>query len=217
MSAFETFKKFNNPEEAGVLIELLKKNSVDYELSTVKPTEDIIFAGNTMIEELEINIKPEDFEKAEKLFEDIEEIKAESLDKDYYLFEFSNDELLDLLKNPDEWSLNDYHWAREILKQRGMELDQVTVDKWKNARLENLSQTETVTMKYLVLAWFFCLTGGFIGIFMGRHLSSYMKTLPNGQKMYAFDEKGRKLGYRISIAGIVCLLVWIVMLFYFII
>jgi len=217
MNEFETFKKFNNPEEASVLIDLLKKNSIDYELSTAKLTDDVIFAGNTLIEEVEINIKPEDFEKAEKLLEDIEEIDAESLDKDYYLFEFSDDELLDLLKNPDEWSLNDYHWAREILKQRGEEVDQGTIDQWKHARLENLSQTETVTVRYKILAYFFCLTGGFIGIFMGRHLSSYMKLLPNGQKVYAFTDKDRKLGYRISLIGIVCLLGWVILLFYILI
>lgn len=213
MDEYKLFKKYNNPEEASVLVELLKKNDIDYQLTTEKPTEDIIFAGNTLLEELQINIKEEDFEKATKLLEDIVEVNAESLDKDYYLFEFSDNELLELLKKPDEWSLNDYHWAREILKQRGKEVEEETIEKWKKERLENLSQTEKVTTKYLILAYFFCLAGGFIGIFMGRHLSSYMKVLPNGQKVYAFDSKGRRLGYQISILGLICLILCIVLLF----
>ena len=213
MSEFRLFKKFNNPEEAGVLVEMLKNNEIEYEISADKPAEDILFAGNTMPDELLLSIKEEDFDKATDLLKEIIVVNAESLEKDYYLFEFSDEELLDLLKKPDEWSLNDYHWASEILKQRGKEVDPGTIEKWQNARIEDLSKTEAVTLKYLILAWFFCITGGFIGIFMGRHLSAYMKTLPNGQKIYAFSKKDRKTGYVISIAGVICLVLWVVLLF----
>lgn len=214
MSEFRQFKKYNNPEEAGVLVEILKKNNIEYELTSDTPSSDVLFAGNTMTEEIQINIKEQDFETVTKLQEEINVITAETLEKDYYLFEFSDDELLDLLKNPDEWSLNDYHWAREILTIRGKDVDDGTIEKWQNDRLENLSQTETVSLKYLILAWFFCLMGGFIGIFMGRHLSSYKKLLPNGQKIYGFNQKDRKKGYQISIAGFIVLLIWIGILFW---
>jgi hypothetical protein len=213
MSGYIPFKKFTNPEEAGVFVELFKKNEIDYDLSADKPAEDILFAGNTMVEELQISVKEEDFDKATNLLEEIEVVNADGLDKDYYLFEFQDEELVDLLKKPDEWSLNDYHWAGEILKQRGKEVDPGTIEKWQNDRLKDLSQTETVTLKYLILAWFFCICGGFIGIFMGRHLNSYMKTLPNGQKVFAFGEKDRKKGLIISIAGAVLLVVWVVLIF----
>ena len=215
MSEFITFKKYNNPEEAGVLVDLLKNNDLEYQVTAEDASEDVVFAGNTIPKELSILVKESDIEAAEKLLEEIEEVGADRLEKDYYLFEFTDNELHDILKKPDEWSLNDYHWAREILKQRGKDIDDASIERWKNARLETLSKTEEVTVKYQILAYFFCIIGGFIGIFMGRHLSSYKKTLPNGQKMFAFDDKARKLGYRISIFGFICLITWIVLLFSF--
>jgi hypothetical protein len=199
------FKNFDTLEEANNVVELLEKNSIFMKLEKEKLSEDHNFAGNTLPSQICIKIKPDDLETAQNLLNEIEEINIDKLEADYYLFEFTDDELIDMLQKPDEWSLNDFHWAQEILRQRGKAPEKSQIEIWKKKRLEFLAQPEPVSHRHANSAYFFCLLGGFIGIVMGRNINSYKKTLPNGQKVYAYDEESRKKGSKIAIFGVVCL------------
>jgi hypothetical protein len=212
MDELITLKKFNTLEEASSVIELLEKNNIGYNLDKQNTSSDIVFAGNTLGSELHLCIKPEDYESAQELLKGLTEINIEDLDKDYYLFTFSETELSEILQKPDEWSYNDYLWAQEILKQRGKEVDISTIENWKKKRLELLATPDKISNKYLVTAYLFCLLGGFIGFFMGTHIINYNKTLPNGQKVFAYDEESRNKGLNIKRIGGISFLLWIVLI-----
>ena len=211
MDELITLKTFNTYIEASGLVELLDKNGIPYFTMKTESTSDVVFAGNTLDEELQIKVKSENFEAAQKLLEELVEVDAEKLEKDYYLFEFTDNELLEILQKPDEWSLNDYRWAQEILKQRGQEVAVEKLDQWKKERLELLSKPEIVTSSYLRNSYMFCILGGFVGYFMGRHLYAFRKLLPNGKKVYAFDEASRQKGKKIELIGLVCFLAYIIL------
>lgn len=206
-----TLQKFNTYIEATGVIELLEKNNIAYSVEKKEATEEFVFAGNTLDEELHIMVKPEDYEAAQKVMEELTEVNIEKLDKDYYLFDFSDNELFEILEKPDEWSLNDYHWALEILKQRGAQVDKSKLDRMKKERLEFLSKPEKVNGGYLSKAYFFCVLGGIVGFFMGKHLYAFRKILPNGQKVFAFDDESRQKGKRIELLGLLIFLMYIVL------
>jgi hypothetical protein len=212
MEDLVTIKKFSTYIEAAGVVELLDKNNITYKVEKSEVSGDIVFAGNTLEEELHLKVKPEDYETVEKLLEELEEIDAEKLEKDYYLFEFSDKELIEILEKPDEWSFNDYRWAQEILKQRGKEVAKSQLDEWKKKRLDFLAQPEVVKGSYLLSAYLFCILGGIIGFFMGRHVHAFRKLLPNGQKVYAFDEESRDKGKRVEVTGLICFSVFIILL-----
>lgn len=205
-------KQFNTIEEANGVVELLEKSEIFMKIEKEKPSEDIIFAGNTLLTQICIKVKPEDLETAQNLLNELEEVNIDKLEPDYYLFDFSDEELIDMLQKPDEWSLNDFHWAQEILKQRGKEPDKVQIETWKNKRLEFLARPEAITPKHLNSAYFFCLFGGIIGILMGRHINSFKKTLPNGQKVYNYDPDSQKKGMKIAVFGTVCFFAEVILL-----
>jgi hypothetical protein len=209
MEELVTLKKFNTLEEASGAVELLVKNNIHYIVEKNEASNDIVFAGNTLNAELLVKVKTDDYETALKLLEELTEVGIEKLDKDYYLFEFSDKELLDILEKPDEWSLNDYLWAQEILKQRGKEVDKTTLDEWKQKRLEFLAQPEKVTGNYILTAYILCFLGGIIGFFLGRHVKAFRKLLPNGQKVYAYDEESRKKGKNVEIAGLLFMAIYV--------
>ncbi len=210
MDELITLKKFNTLEEASSVIELLEKNNIGYSLDKQNASNDI-FAGNTLGSELHLNIKPEDYESAQELLKGLTEINIEDLDKDYYLFNFSDTELSEILQKPDEWSYNDYLWSQEILKQRGKEVDMSTLEKWKKKRIELLATPDKISKQYLVTAYLFCLLGGFIGFFMGTHIINNNKTLPNGQKVFSYDDESRNKGLNIKRIGGISFLLWIVL------
>ena len=99
-------KKISTNEEATTIIEILQKNDIEYFLEK-EDNEEVELSGD-MIFGLNIKVKGEDLEKAEELLKDIEEINVERLEKDYYLFAFSDSELIEILEKPDEWGHNDY-------------------------------------------------------------------------------------------------------------
>lgn len=208
-------KKFNTIEEANIVAELLEKNNIFMKIDKEQLPEDSVFAGNTLLTQICINIKPEDLEIAQNLIGGLEEVNIDKLEPDYFLFEFTDEELIDMLKKPDEWSMNDFHWALEILKQRGKEPEKTQVETWKKERLEVLSQPEAVTSKHVNTAYFFCILGGIIGIAMGRHINSFKKTLPNGQKVYTYDPESRKKGMGIATFGFICLIAEVILLLIF--
>lgn len=211
MDDLVTIKKFNTYIEAAGVVELLEKNNISYTIEKTEASEDIVFAGNTLDEELHVKVKTEDYEAAQNLLAELVEVDVEKLEKDYYLFEFSDKELLEILEKPDEWSLNDYHWAQEILKQRGQEIEKSRLDEWKKKRLEFLSKPERVTGKYIRMSYFFCVLGGLVGFFMGRHVNRFFKILPNGHKILAYDEESRRKGKRIETIGLFCFVVYVIL------
>lgn len=210
MDEFVTLKKFNTYIEAAGVVELLEKNKIVYQVEKSEANGDIVFAGNTLNEELHVQVKSEDYEAAQRLMEELIEVDIEKLDKDYYLFEFSDNELFEILEKPDEWSLNDYHWAQEILKQRGVLVDKSKLEQMKKERIQFLSKPEKVTGGYLSKAYLFCIFGGIVGFFMGKHLYGFRKLLPNGQKVIAFDEESRQKGKRIELIGLLSFLAYII-------
>jgi hypothetical protein len=208
-------KNFNTIEEANSAVELLEKNNIFLKLEKEELSEDSTFAGNTLLAQICIKVKPEELETAQNLISELEEVNIDKLEPDYYLFEFTDEELIDMLKKPDEWSLNDFHWAQEILKQRGKEPEKAQIEIWKKERLKFLSQPEDVTSRHINTAYFFCVLGGIIGIVMGRHINSFKKTLPNGQKVYNYTDESRKKGLSIALFGTVCLIAEVVLILIF--
>ena len=212
MEELISLKKFNTIEEANGVVELLEKSDIFMKIVTEKVAEDATFAGNTLLTQICVKIKPADLETVQNLLAELEEVNIDKLEPDYYLFDFSDDELIEMLQRPDEWSLNDFHWAQEILKQRGKEPDKAQIEMWKQNRLDILSQPEAVTSTHVKTAYMFCFLGGVIGIMMGRHINSYKKTLPNGAKVFTYDADSQRKGKSIAYFGIVCLVVEVILI-----
>ncbi len=210
MEELITLKRINTNEEASTIIELLQKNDIEYTLEK-EDNQDTELAGDLAFG-IDIKVKAEDLEKAEELLKGIEEIDVERLEKDYYLFAFSDQELIEILQKPDEWSYNDYLWAQDILKQRGKEVAAATLAEWKQKRMEFLSKPTKISNNFILTAYLFCLFGGIIGYFMGNYLSNAQKILPNGKKIFTYDEDSRKKGHTLKKTGLVSLLILIILI-----
>jgi len=217
MEEFILLKKFNTPEEASTVIELLEKNNIEFQIEKDDAIQETVFIGNTFESEMHIKVKPEDLENAQQLLQELVEINAESLDKDYYLLNFTDTELTEILQKPDEWSYNDYLWAQEILKQRGKGVELSTLEDWKKQRLELLSQPKKISGNYIFSAYLFCILGGIIGLLMGMHLQNANKTLPNHQKVLTYDANSRNQGNTIKWTGVIFSLVWVSLIIWLII
>ena len=146
-----------------------------------------------------------DFEKAEKILEQNAELLISQVDENYYLYDFSDEELYEILLKSDEWSELDNKLAVQILQKRGKAVDTEILNVLKKERLQVLSKPEESQTPWIIVGYIAALLGGLIGIAIGYSIWKAKKTLPNGQSVYSYNENDRREGKRIFILGLILL------------
>ncbi|WP_299436427.1 hypothetical protein [uncultured Maribacter sp.] len=200
---YSIFRKFPTLEQATELKDLLNENGIESILADNVPPVDVTFSGSTLNNQVEIRIKQSDFKKAEEILEQNAEELIDQIDKDYYLFEFTDEELYEVLLKSDEWNAFDYTLAQKILKQRGKSVDKELLNSLKNERLKDLAKPEGNQKPWIIGGYVFSILGGFLGLIIGYFLWTSKKTLPNGQKVYSYSENDRKHGKYIFYIGLI--------------
>lgn len=207
---YGVFKKFTDIEQAKELVELLKQNQIDCKLVDNSPAIDITFANNTLQNEVQLLVNQVDFEAARKVLEQQAEAMIQEVDTSHYLFEFSNEELYEIILKPDEWSEFDFKLSQKILADRGQTVNDDLLNTLKKQRLKDLAEPEQGQLPWIYLGYFSAFFGGIIGLLIGWYLWNFKKTLPNGEKVHAYSEKDQKHGRNIFLFGLICFIVWVV-------
>jgi len=139
-SEYSVFQTFTSHEEALELNSLLIKSNLKtkiHDSSTASTT--IVSTGNTAFS---VYVHEKDFIKANEILEEEARKAVKNISKDHYLFEFTNDELYEILFKKDEWSQIDFLLAQHILKERGEEINQNILDQFQKNRLNSLQTTK---------------------------------------------------------------------------
>ena len=200
---YSIFRKFPSLAQANELSQMLSLNGIETQLADNVPPVDVTFSGSTLQNEIEVRIRQRDFKKAEELLEKEAEKLIEDIDRDYYLFNFSNEELYEILLKSDEWSAFDYTLAQKVLVERGKPIDKDLLASLKNERLKDLSKPEGNQRPWIIAGYFFAFLGGFLGLIIGYFLWTARKTLPNGQKVFSYSSRDRMHGKFIFFIGLV--------------
>lgn len=205
---FLTYQVFNDKNQATELADLLDVQNIEYLLEDTGSGFDASFANNAISQEYRIKLKKQDFERADKILLDISEQQLNKVDSDYYLFDFTNSELLEILTKSDEWVKFDYLLAQRILKDRGQEVNSELLETLRKNRIEELAKPEARQKTWIIAGYVFAFWFGLLGIFIGWYLQSHQKTLPNGDRVYVYVLEDRLHGKRIMILGIVFFLIY---------
>ena len=208
---FLTFRQFNDAETAKELIVVLNENSIETLLEDNSAVFDPSFANNILEKDFRIKIKQKDFIKANVALERVYQSQLEIIDKDYYLFSFTNDELEEIIFKPDEWGELDYQLSQKILKERGREINKQQLSQIKNSRIKELAQPGKLSLGAFAFGLFLSLILGIPGIVFGWYVSNFKKTLPDGQRIFIYDENSRQKGNWIFIVGIISFMCWLLL------
>ena len=207
---FSIYKKFYEKERADSLSKILADNGIASEMTEDGENLDSLYGDKQFSRQFFVKIKQSDFEQANAILLKLNESELETVDKDHYLFGFADEELFEILSKPDEWNEFDFLLAKKILKERGKEINTETVDLLKKQRIKELATPEGSQRNWIYAGYVLALFGGLLGIFIGWHLSSFKKTLPNGQRVYAYTEQDRRGGTRLLIVSTVMFLLWLI-------
>ncbi|TRX29149.1 hypothetical protein FNW25_03345 [Flavobacterium franklandianum] len=206
---FITFQKFNDQNSASELGDFFKEKKLEYVLEDNSLSFDPTFANNGFGKEFCIKLKKCDFEKGNAFLNENAEKEIVEIDNDYYLLSFTDKELFELIAASDEWNPFDVSLAERLLKERGKEVTQEEIEKIKTNRIFELSKPEKSQRTYIIIGYITAIFGGFLGIFIGWHLLTFKKTLPNGNRIYVYSNNDRKQGNRILIIGGIFLVIWL--------
>lgn len=204
-----TYRKFIYKDDALELIKILEENHITYELVNNSSQLDSSFGGDINTKQFELKIQKEDFVKVEELEEELVKADVENVDGDYHLFDYSDEELIEIVTKKEEWNKFDYLLAQKILKERGKEINPELLKIINKQRIESLSVQEESPTWLILIGYASAFFAGFLGIFVGAYLMYYKKALPNGDRIYGFTKKDRSHGQSILIISAIAFLIWI--------
>jgi hypothetical protein len=228
-----TYRRFTDMADLQPLMDFLRQQGLDCRAEDQSVGSlDPVYAGTLATKDYRLKLKPPDFERADALLMEYHDRDIDHLPPDYYLFTFSDNELLDIIAQRDEWGLLDFLLARKLLAERGIALSDEEVAKRWQQRLHQLAQPEKEAGFWLAVGYGAAFSGfllnlwqilrrtiepdvlvvpdwlgGVIGFFVGYWLS-LRKTLPNGQRVFVFDERSRRHGKAIRWLSVIILAAW---------
>jgi hypothetical protein len=210
--AFETYMAFSSKEEAAPLLEKLERQDVPFQLVDTSPSLDLTFGGaQGFRDNVVLNIQPEDFEKVDRMMQQEAAEIFKAMGKEHYLYEFSDEELIEVLKHYDQWSKLDFLLAAEVLTSRGIAYTQNDLQDFKNQRLRVLSRPDRLNQKQAIILFIYAFFGYFK---VGWQLMYDTKQLPDGKRVYSYDKQARKLGRPIFYVGIIMAGLWVSLMLY---
>lgn len=216
------FRKSINKSIIEEVASILERENIDFQLIDNEKYFDATFVTDPSKIEYQLLIQREDFENAETL---ITKYYSENLviPEDYYLKEFSAEELTEIIYKKDEWNEFDYEVAKSLLKDRGIVISETDIERINSERLEKLKtnyEKPNEVKNLIILGYIFSVIGFFASfvmtfcLFISYGVSLVIlklkKQLPNGERVYYFNEKDRKHGRRIFVLSLIFTVFWFI-------
>jgi hypothetical protein len=209
--SYQTFQKFNDPDLAGVIARKLRELNIPSQVVDENPNFNPSFVNNVVEPTIHLKVRSGDFDRAHQALEEYYRQQLNDVDPDYYLFSFSDTELLDIVAKPDEWGHFDYALAKKLLADRGLTITPATAEELKQQRLKELALPERAHTGWIIAGYICAILGGFFGLIIGYVFAYTKKTLPNGGTVYVYPDQARHHGKRIFFIGILGAAFWLVL------
>jgi hypothetical protein len=205
---FLTYRQFPEREQAENFAAILKENGIPFTITEDRDNLDSIYGDRQFQRMFLVKVRDTDFEKTDKALLEKNQHSLEDVEPDHYLFSFSDEELYEIIARRDEWNEFDFLLAQKILRDRGREVNESTVSTLRAKRIEELAKPDKNQGIWIYAGYFSACAGGLLGIFIGWHLRTFKKTLPDGTRVHVYTDKDRKHGSIILAVGITMTAIW---------
>lgn len=181
------------------ITDLLEHHDIPYRTSThTTAVEEAYMAMNNMNTHYSLNLMAKDFPKVNAILK--EDARKQNIYKedDYYLRGLSDQELIEIIEEPDQWHIVDVVGAQYLLDQRGVTYTDEDVELMRLHKMIQLRRPKTASKSNLWLGYLLSIFFGLLGIFMGLYYLNDKTILPNGRKVLTFDHQSRAHGLRMT-------------------
>ncbi len=209
---FVNFQKFYDRAVAADMVDQLKRRAIPAALDEPGSYFDPSFAHNPLHQGIWVQVKAADFPKASATLEAYYASRLDHVNSDYYLFQLSDEELVDIVHSPDQWGFLDYPLAVRILQDRGIEWSRDEMVQVRSARIQTLAAPENTGIGWIIFSYALALGCWPAGLIAGSIMNRQYKTLPDGGRVPAYSPKDRRHGRWIIGLSLVGFLWWMVRL-----
>lgn len=218
---YEFYRDFHTIEYAERFALLLQEHNVPYRLEKGKTLLDAAIVGHGLVPPALIKIPSEQFKVVNEI------LRQSVLDdpafvENHYLQQMDDKELITMVRNPTDWTVEDIAVARRILNDRGIPIPKEHIEAINlriNQELHKGKKAEPTTL--LIYSMLILVGGLFLspflllaGVMMGWYYWND-KTVDNqGYKYYTFERSTRNMGKAIFVLGWFALIVGAVLNFF---
>ncbi len=208
MPDYTPLQKCRTTEEAEELTTILKRNHLNFKISSSARAFDVSQLGSLSNDpndkQLLISVLDSDFEAARSILEENEQ--SIPLPPDHFLNNASDDDLIEILGNPESWSPFDVAHAKKMSHSRGIDSEKIQAKT--NERIAAIEKGKAASKKLIYGGWITSILGALtgpiglislIGIGIALSLCCMKEKTPNG-RFYTFDPQSRKGGKRMLTA-----------------
>jgi hypothetical protein len=206
-----TFQKFNDPALAEAIAEQLHAGGIDSRVENENALLDATLIGNDLGSTIHLKISPDDFAKANTVLENYYRQQIEATEPDYYLLSFTDEELMDIVRKPDEWGHFDHALAKKLLLDRGHKVTAAELEQFHQQRLTELKKPDISHPILIFLGYLTAIAGGLFGFVLGAVLVTSKKILPDGQRVFMYPLSERRHGRRILIISVISIILWVLL------
>ena len=211
MPTFLTYSKFYTKEEAEEFAALLDTNNIVFDAERLRAPLDNIYLGEDSEPQYIVKVMQQDFGKVESLVKREMEKQVDHLTPDYYLFQFSNEELLEVLQKSEDWNHLDQTLAKRLLQQRNVKTDGLAVLSVFNE--EEINGKERISTTTLVITYLLAVVFAITGMLIGALLITARRTMKDGSKMPLYDNWTVNQGWIVFNIGLVRTLIFLYFVF----
>ncbi len=216
----EFYKHIEQKSELDAIVKLLKSNNIPYEVSSAASIIDASIVGTVNMPKFTLKLHPSDFQEANHIIKDSINVSEIDINDYQHLKLLDNDELFEILRKPEEWTVEAELAARKILEHRNVRVSQEELEQEREAlRIKN-RKGKSVPFGIQV-AYFISIIMGFIfgiifliaGISMGYYYAFGKTVDENGNKQFIYDKKAREGGKLMLVFAGLCFLILCIFLF----
>ena len=153
MEEFIEYQRFSTLEDATLLIDLLDVNQIPFKIDDSAMRFDMAATSINPLESgIVIQVREIDRDKIERLNQRSTEIPV----NDHYMYSLSDNDIIDAIVNPEDWTKEEHVLAQEIFKQRNLKPTAETIKSSRKEKIETV-RTEELKQKNLILggaSWF---------------------------------------------------------------
>ena len=208
MSEFKTFMSITDAVVADEIVQVLKAHNIKYKFQDTSKDFDASFANNGAKDSFLIMLHSEDFDKASILLEENTTLNVDEIDSQHPLFDFTTEELKDVVKNYDEWHPADVKLAKHLLEKENIFVDSSEIKEQQNQKRIAELAPEKSSVLTLAMGYVLCLMGGLAGIGIAIFLMTGKRTLPDGSKKYIYSKSDRAHSFYMLAAGLIGFLIF---------
>ena len=213
-NTYEFYRDFHSIEKAEEFTKLLEENGIPFKLEKSKTLLDTAIVGHGLVPPALVKVRSVDFPKVNAVLEKAALENPHFLSS-HYLRQMDDHELIDMIRNPNEWNVEDIAVARRILTERGIPIPKAHVEEFNKKKNEALRAGKKAEPKWMILSFALVVAGGLFvsplfllcGVGMGWYYWRD-KTVDNqGVKFFTFEKTTRLYGKVIFYLGWLSLLI----------